>query len=133
MTKWLATLLLVGSASACNNPSRAAAPAGEPMSGREPVTGDPAPASELPVSSSETRTVALTIEGIVCQGCAEAARQALEDAGGVVTAEVDFETGVATVVFDSSQTRMDALVTAIEAIERDPAPAFRVIARDERH
>ncbi|MBX3387787.1 MAG: heavy-metal-associated domain-containing protein [Phycisphaeraceae bacterium] len=83
-------------------------------------------------TSSEVQRATLTIEGMVCQGCAEAAKQTLSRIDGVVSVETDFQAGTAMVAFDPSKTNVDALAAAIEGVDRDPAPAFRVTARTER-
>nr|HMR11789.1 heavy-metal-associated domain-containing protein [Polyangiaceae bacterium] len=83
-------------------------------------------------TSSEVRPATLTIEGMVCQGCAEAAKQTLQKVAGVVSAETDVQSGTATVSFDPGKTNVDVLVAAIEGVDRDPAPAFRVTSRSER-
>lgn len=127
-------LLLVGTAAACNGSSRAAAPAAEqtaPAAARAPgkARSDVEPSVS---SSSETRQASLTIDGMVCESCAEAAKRTLERVDGVVSAETDFQSGTSTVAFDPSKTNLDALAKAIEAVDRDPAPAFVVTARAER-
>lgn len=126
MIRWLAAAVLLGGALGCNGSSRAAAPAsGEAAQPQKAVSavdnGGP--------TSSELRRGTLSIEGMVCQGCAEAAKQTLETVAGVVSAETDFQAGTAIVSFDPSRTNVDALAAAIEGVDRDPAPAFRVTAR----
>jgi len=130
--RWLAALLLVGSTSACNGSSRAAAASEETASGTPTKTTPAGPAEITSSQSSQVRRATLTIDGMVCQGCAEAAKQTLSRIDGVVSAETDFQARAATVAFDSSKTNVDALAAAIEGVDRDPAPAFRVTARTER-
>ena len=126
MLRWLASALLLGSMLGCNGSSRGAPPAsGE--AAQPPLTASAVGNGAL--SSSNVRQATLTIEGMVCQGCAEAAKQTLEKVAGVVSAETDFQAGTATVSFDPSRTNVDALAAAIEGVDRDPAPAFRVTAR----
>lgn len=128
MIRLLAVALLLGGGAACNSASQAAAPASGETAQPEPAVRAPAGGEPL---SSEVQRATLTIEGMVCQGCAEAAKQTLEKVAGVVSAEADFQSGTATVSFDPSRTNVDALAAAIEGVDRDPAPAFRVTARSE--
>lgn len=125
----LAAALLLGSMLGCDGSSRAAAPASEEAA--QPSTkAAPVPnGASSSATSSEVQRAALMIEGMVCQGCAEAAKQTLSRIDGVVSAETDFQAGTATVAFDPSKTNVDALAAAIEGVDRDPAPAFRVTAR----
>lgn len=126
MNRLLAVALLLGGGAACNGASQAAAPASRETAQQEPVARAAAGGEPL---SSEVQRATLTIEGMVCQGCAEAAKQTLEKVAGVVSAEADFQSGTATVSFDPSKTNVDALAAAIEGVDRDPAPAFRVTGR----
>lgn len=126
MMRVLAAALLLGSTMGCDGPSPAAAP------GPRETTQPQRAASVVDNSvrtSSDVHCATLTIGGMVCQGCAEAAEQALEKVAGVVSAEADFQSGTATVLFDPSRTNVGALAAAIEGVNRDPAPAFRVTAR----
>lgn len=126
----LVVLLLSGVACGCNGPSPNAAAPSEAETIGAPTKGAPVGDTETASSlSSQVRRGTLTIEGMVCQGCAEAAKQALERIDGVVSADTDFQAGTATVAFDPGKTSVDALAAAIEGVDRDPAPAFRVTAR----
>ncbi len=129
MSRLFAAALLLGGTVACNSASRASAPASGDSAQHEPAAR--ALAGGKP-TSSEVRRATLTIEGMVCQGCAEAAKQTLQKVAGVVSAETDFQAGTATVSFDPGQPNVDALAAAIEGVDRDPAPAFRVTARSAR-
>lgn len=125
MIRALASALLLGSMLGCNDSSRAAAPAsGE--AAQPHLAASVVENAEL--ASSEVQRATLTIEGMVCQGCAEAAKQTLEKVAGVVSAETDFQSGTAT-SSDPGRTNVDALAAAIEGVDRDPAPAFQVTAR----
>lgn len=126
MIRALASALLLGSMLGCNDSSRAAAPAsGE--AAQPHLAASVVENAEL--ASSEVQRATLTIEGMVCQGCADAAKQTLEKVAGVVSAETDFQSGTATVSSDPGRTNVDALAAAIEGVDRDPAPAFQVTAR----
>lgn len=48
------------------------------------------------------RAVRLKVEGMHCDGCAYTVKVGLEQVDGVKEAEVDFKTGIATVVIDDS-------------------------------
>lgn len=128
MSRLVVAALLLGGVMACNGASRAAAPAAEETAQPEPAASGLGSGEPM---SSETQRATLTIGGMVCQGCAEAAKQTLEEVAGVVSAEADFQSGTATVSFDPSRTNVGALAAAIEGVDRDPAPAFRVTARSE--
>ncbi len=121
----LAALLLIGCA--CDAAPEAAAPSArqaEPLQSALSRTAEPASPT-----SSEMRRATLTIVGMVCQSCAEAAKHTLERIEGVISAEADLQSGTATVVFDPAKTSVDTLAAAIEAVEREPAPAFEVTWR----
>jgi len=90
--RWLAAAALLGSALGCNGSSQAAAPASTEAAQPRQVAGT---VDDGGPSSSEARRATLSIEGMVCQGCAEAAKQTLENVAGVISAETDFQSGTA--------------------------------------
>jgi len=59
-------------------------------------------------------TVTLKIEGMSCQHCVSAVRNALMSVPGVTKAEVDLAKGSARVEFDKSKTGAAALIKAVE-------------------
>jgi copper chaperone len=129
MMRALAAPLLLASALGCNGSSRASAPASGEAAQPSTKTAPVANGASSSATSSEVQLATLTIEGMVCQGCAEAAKQTLEGVAGVVSAQTDFQLGTATIAFDPSKTNVDALAAAIEGVDQDAAPAFRVTAR----
>ena len=56
----------------------------------------------------------LSIDGLVCDVCAARARRALADLPGATVAEVDLETGAATVSFTGQPASEEALAQAVE-------------------
>lgn len=132
MRRVLGTLLLALVAGACG---RSGSPGSMDVSPRSPdpklrvqqAVSNPA-VPELASSSMATAT--LTIEGMVCEGCARVAQRALEEVDGVHFVGIDFQRGTAAVEFNPQRTDVEQLARAIEGVRRDPAPAFRV-ARSE--
>ena len=55
------------------------------------------------VFSVVSRSTEIDIKGLTCSGCALTAKIVLEDHEGVVSAEIDWETGKALVKFDSDR------------------------------
>jgi len=77
-----------------------------------------------------TRAV-LSIDGLVCDVCAARARQALADLPGATAADVDLETGAATVRFAGEPASEDAVAQAVEG-QVLLRPARRWLARLRR-
>jgi copper chaperone CopZ len=86
-------------------------------------------AATSPSSSTLSSTV-FRIEGMVCEGCAQAAQQTLKDVAGVQDVTIDFQNGTARVEYDPARTNADELALAVEKVERSPAPPFRVTRRE---
>jgi len=84
---------------------------------------------ESEADDARVATATLSIEGMVCQGCAQAVTGALAGVAGVRHAEADSQAKTATVLFDPAQTEIESLVAAVEGVNRDPAPSFRVTER----
>jgi copper chaperone CopZ len=61
-----------------------------------------------------TQTLELTIEGMTCEHCVSAVKNALMGVPGVTSAEVDLKAGQATVVLDPEQASVESLVAAVE-------------------
>ncbi|HFE44920.1 MAG TPA: copper chaperone [Nannocystis exedens] len=91
-----------------------------------PETAQKSQKSQVPAGA---RGLTLTIEGMSCQGCADAAAQALASVDGVYSSECSFATKTANVQFDPKRTNVDTLVAAIEKTDRGAAPVFRVTDR----
>lgn len=110
---------------------------------------EPAPAPEVPtVESGQSpteptpaepalvgATVNLSIEGMVCESCANAARACLEGVEGVEYVDVSFQERAATIGFDPERVGPETLVAALAGVDRGEAPAFeaRVLGRDLSH
>ncbi len=54
----------------------------------------------------------LKVEGMTCQNCVRHAREALEGVAGVVSADVDLDTGTAEVRHEG--TELEALIAALD-------------------
>ena len=72
--------------------------------------------------------VVLSIDGLVCDVCAARARQALAGLPGATEADVDLETGVATVGFAGQAASEEALAQVVEG-QVLLRPARRWLAR----
>ena len=57
-------------------------------------------------------TLELRVEGMSCAGCAVGVKQALLDVPGVKEAEVDWQTGNVSVVYDPSETNIERILQA---------------------
>lgn len=116
-------------ATACNKTDASGAGAAEPARaepGAEeaPVRGDGRATASSAVSS-EAEAV-LHVEGMVCQGCAEAARDCLQKVDGVTRVETSFQDGTARVRYETGKVTTEALASALQAVDRGAAPPFRV-------
>lgn len=66
---------------------------------------------------------------MVCQGCAQAVKEALERVAGVASVTTDFESNTAIVMFDPGKTSVDTLAVAVEGVDRGSAPTFVVTSK----
>ena len=64
-----------------------------------------------------TDIVRLRIDGMMCQGCADAATEALQKVDGVVEAEVSFEDQIATVRCERGKVGAGTLVATLQSVE----------------
>jgi copper chaperone CopZ len=62
---------------------------------------------------SEPAAIRLKVGGMTCQNCVRHVSRALEGAGGVVSAEVDLDSGTATVRIEAGSVDAGALVAAV--------------------
>ncbi|HHH31517.1 MAG TPA: cation transporter [Polyangiaceae bacterium] len=105
----LGGLLAVLGVSACSRPEP---PPAETFAQNEEAADSPAVAATI------------TVEGMVCQSCANAAAEAASNLPGVVSAEGDFEAGTLSVRYLPETTDPSAIAAAITAVDRGDAPAF---------
>ncbi len=70
------------------------------------------------------KTTIFRIEGMSCDGCANAVKSAIEKEPGVQTVSVSFAERQARVLYDPQAGGEDRLVAAIEK------PGFRVVSRE---
>ncbi|HSK08897.1 MAG TPA: heavy metal translocating P-type ATPase [Vicinamibacterales bacterium] len=70
------------------------------------------------VAAADER-ISLPVTGMTCAACARTIQATLEDTGGVRTADVNFATGRATVLFDPATVGLDDLVAAIRDVGFD--------------
>ncbi|MBQ9620293.1 MAG: heavy-metal-associated domain-containing protein [Neisseriaceae bacterium] len=61
----------------------------------------------------------LDIGGMTCCGCVKNVQKVLDNHAGVLKADVDLSSGVATVDFDDKQTQEKSIIEAIESIGFD--------------
>ena len=73
----------------------------------------------------------LSVDGLVCDVCAARARRALADLPGATAAEVDLESGAASVTFGGQSASEEALAGAVEGVVL-LRPARRWLARLRR-
>lgn len=69
------------------------------------------------------QTATFSVENMTCASCPITVRLAMESVEGVRSAEVDFQTGSATVVFDSALTDPEAIAAASTNAGYPAAPA----------
>ncbi len=67
----------------------------------------------------------IAVEGMVCQGCANAAAEAATQVPGCVSARGVFEDGTVVVRYLPDRTTPEAIAAAITGADRGDAPAFR--------
>lgn len=96
---------------------------GEPSSGPPPEPSPPPPEATAPADAHDA-VAHVAIDGMVCEGCANAARACLEGVDGVHYVDVRLEDAEATVRYDPERLDPTALVTALEAVDRGEAPPF---------
>jgi copper chaperone CopZ len=70
-------------------------------------------ATEAGSVAADTSTVRLHIDGMTCGGCAISARVLLERMEGVDDASVDYESRVATVVYDAARVTPQDMIQAL--------------------
>ena len=82
---------------------------------------------------NEARIAALKVEGMGCVNCAARVHNALLALDGVVSADVDWERGLAIVDYVPAKTNGDALVRAIAGASDDGRHIYRaeIIASKE--
>lgn len=83
------------------------------MCGRGDVTLSPS--SEHHISMA-TETLHLTVRGMTCANCVRSVERKLSFTPGVLGATVDLEGGRATVEYESSQVKPEALAEAIRQL-----------------
>lgn len=73
--------------------------------------------------TSEAEAV-IAVEGMACQGCANAAAEAASQVPGCVSARGVFEDGTVVVRYRPDATTAEAIAAAITGADRGDAPAF---------
>ena len=63
-----------------------------------------------------TETVNLTVQGMTCGNCARSVERKLAGTPGVTKATVDLQAAKATVEFDASRVKPDALANAVRQL-----------------
>ncbi len=71
----------------------------------------------------DAEATSLRVDGMTCFRCAESARNALLRAPGVIEAEVELETGLASVTYDSKAIGIDRMMEPLRELGFLPAPA----------
>jgi copper chaperone len=102
---------------------------GDELENRSPMVASHSAAASAQELSAGLSTATLTIEGMVCESCAQAVHGRLEQVDGVHSVNMDFQRAMATVDFDPAKTTVEQLAKAVEHMERNPAPPLRVATR----
>jgi len=98
----------------------------QPASNGTPPTSPEPSNTALAANQSQLSETVLHVEGMVCQGCAEAAKTCLTKIDGVVDADVSVDDRSARVRYDASKTSPPDMVAALQAVDRGQAPSFQV-------
>ncbi len=69
-------------------------------------------ANAVSADNAATKTVTLAVDNMTCSACPITVRQALEKVPGVSKAKVDLEHHTATVTYDPTKTKVEALTSA---------------------
>lgn len=67
-------------------------------------------------SAPDSASVRLAIRGMTCGGCAIAARKMLTRLDGVASADVSYETQLATVVYDPAKVTIEQMIAAVKKL-----------------
>ncbi|MEQ8888158.1 MAG: heavy metal-associated domain-containing protein [Sandaracinaceae bacterium] len=83
--------------------------------------------SEAPEATPDPRDAVarLSVDGMVCEGCANAARACLEGVEGDHYVDLSFADAQATVRYDPTVVDPSAMVAALESVDRGEAPPLR--------
>ncbi len=74
---------------------------------------------------TDARIVGLSVYGMGCVNCGTRVRNSLLGLAGVVSADVDWERGLAFVDYVPAQTNVDAILAAVVAAENDGHHNYR--------
>lgn len=80
------------------------------------ITTTDIPQIKKKIAAANLQTARFSVEGMTCAvGCAKTIQEDLTQLEGVQKATVDFETKIATVIFDKSVQNPEKLTTVVEA------------------
>lgn len=71
--------------------------------------------TELVIAPENRREMTLQVEGMTCTGCENLIQRRVSEVAGVESVSADHQQKTTTVVFDSSRTKVQDIVSAIEA------------------
>ena len=97
---------------------------GEPGAVAPTSAATPSEASEAAPDPRDA-VARLSVDGMVCEGCANAARACLEGIEGVHYVDLSFADAQATVRYDPTLVEPSVMVAALEAVDRGEAPPLR--------
>ena len=97
---------------------------GEPGAVAPTSAATPSEASEAAPDPRDA-VARLSVDGMVCEGCANATRACLEGIEGVHYVDLSFADAQATVRYDPTVVEPSAMVAALEAVDRGEAPPLR--------
>lgn len=69
-----------------------------------------------PAPVGDLKTCVLSVKGMYCSGCVSSVGGALKNLDGVVDAQVDLQTGEATVTYDPAKVTPEAGIKAVEQV-----------------
>lgn len=89
----------------------------------------------VPEDWAEARIVALGVKGMGCHNCAARVRNGLLALDGVVSADVDWERGLAFVDYVPARTSIQDILSAVTAAGNDGMHHYgaQVLARSDTH
>lgn len=91
------------------------------------------PAAAVSNSSATLETAEFRISGMDCEVCASVIRRKLLETPGVLSAEVRYRAGSATVQFDPARTNIEKLIAVVKDTGYEAAPASSAQRGDLRH
>lgn len=74
------------------------------------------PATANPAKVQVNKTVTLAVEGMTCEGCENTVMESVQKLPGVASAKASFADKTVVIAFDSTQTKVNEISTAITGV-----------------